>query len=325
MGTDSSVQDLPALAVPSHAPSAQRASRRWRLAFLLLIPAVLLLAGLRWMTRERPNPSQQITATPIQPSQQAVSALGRLTPEGDVRRLAAPSGPMGAMPRVSELMVDVGDQVVQGQLLARFDNQADAKADLNVAQATIASLERREQLLQGDVDRYLGLQELGAISLEGLERRQLKLLAVQQELQLARAELARQQVKLPDSELRAPFDGMVLAIAARPGERANADGVLQLGRSEAMQALLEVYESDIDRVRLNQRVRLESENGGFSGSLGGRVIRIDPQVKQRGVLSTDPTADTDARVVEVRVALDPDDAARVSNLTGLRLIARLQP
>ena len=145
------------------------------------------------MTRERPNPSQQITATPIQPSQQAVSALGRLTPEGDVRRLAAPSGPMGAMPRVSELMVDVGDQVVQGQLLARFDNQADAKADLNVAQATIASLERREQLLQGDVDRYLGLQELGAISLEGLERRQLKLLAVQQELQLARAELARQQ------------------------------------------------------------------------------------------------------------------------------------
>ena len=40
---------------------------------------------------------------------------------------------------------------------------------------------------------------------------------------------------------------------------------------------------------------------------------------------SDPTADTDARVVEGRVALDPDDAARVSNLTGLRLIARLQP
>ena len=43
------------------------------------------------------------------------------------------------------------------------------------------------------------------------------------------------------------------------------------------------------------------------------------------MLSTDPTADTDARVIEVRVALDPEDAARVSSLTGLRLIARLQP
>ena len=143
-----------------------------------------------------------------------------------------------------------------------------------MAKATINSLERREQLLRGDVERYLELQQLGAISLEGLELRQLKLLALQQELALARAELARQQVKLPDSELRAPFAGTVLAIAARPGERAGADGVLQLGRSNAMQALLEVYESDVDRVRIGQLVRLDSENGGFDGTLRGRVIRI---------------------------------------------------
>ena len=325
VGTESSTQDLPAVAVPSHAPAPRRPARRWRQALLVVVPALLIAGGLRWLSRDQPQPAQQAVPAPVQPRLQAVSALGRLTPEGDVRRLAAPSGAMGAMPRVSELLVEVGDQVQQGQLLARFDNQADAQADLNVAKATINSLERREQLLRGDVERYLELQELGAISLEGLELRQLKLLALQQELALARAELARQQVKLPDSELRAPFAGTVLSIAARPGERAGADGVLQLGRSNAMQALLEVYESDVDRVRIGQRVRLESENGGFDGTLRGRVIRIDPQVQQRGVLSTDPTADTDARVIEVRVALDPEDAARVSSLTGLRLIARLQP
>ena len=40
------------------------------------------------------------------------------------------------------------------------------------------------------------------------------------------------------------------------------------------------------------------------------------------MLSTDPTGDADARVVEVNVALDPQDAARVSRLSGLKVIAR---
>jgi HlyD family secretion protein len=87
--------------------------------------------------------------------------------------------------------------------------------------------------------------------------------------------------------------------------------------------LVEVYESDIDRVRLGQSVSLISENGGYQGALSGEVIRISPQVRQRSVLSTDPTGDADARVVEVRVALDPADSQRVRDLTGLKVIARL--
>jgi HlyD family secretion protein len=91
-----------------------------------------------------------------------------------------------------------------------------------------------------------------------------------------------------------------------------------------MEALVEVYESDIDRVRLGQLVRLTSENGGFGGSLSGVVQRINPQVRQREVLSTDPTGDADARIVEVRVRLDSADARRVRDLSGLKVIARLQ-
>ena len=72
-------------------------------------------------------------------------------------------------------------------------------------------------------------------------------------------------------------------------------------------------------------VRLSSENGGFRGSLAGRVNQISPQVRQRQVLSTDPTGDADARIVEVRVSLDPEDARRVRQLTGLKVIARMAP
>jgi HlyD family secretion protein len=55
------------------------------------------------------------------------------------------------------------------------------------------------------------------------------------------------------------------------------------------------------------------------------VIRISPQVRQRAVLSTDPTGDADARVVEVRLALDPADAGKVRDLAGLKVIARFKP
>jgi HlyD family secretion protein len=100
---------------------------------------------------------------------------------------------------------------------------------------------------------------------------------------------------------------------------------MELGASDRMEAVAEVYESDINRVKLGQSVSLTSENGGFSGTLQARVLRIAPQVSRRQVLSTDPTGDADARVVEVRLALDPAAAARVRNLSGLKLIARFNP
>ena len=82
--------------------------------------------------------------------------------------------------------------------------------------------------------------------------------------------------------------GTVLKLHARVGERPTETGVLELGASNRMQAVVEVYESDIDRVRLGQSVSLISENGGYQGALTGEVIRISPQVRQRSVLSTIP-------------------------------------
>ena len=279
-----------------------------------------------WSWRSRPQPEPMAAPTSAQsPQPRGVSALGRLNPAGNVRRLDAPSGAMGSSPRVETLLVEEGDRVEAGQVLAQFDTHPDQIADFEVAKATIDTLEQRKRLLQEEVLRYQTLLQSGAISAEILDLRRLKLLSLEQELRKAKAELQRQRIKLPDGELVAPFSGTVLEIFARPGERPGSDGVLSIGRSDQMEAILEVYESDIGRVRVGQRVLLQSENGGFDGELQGRVRRIDPLVQQRDVLSTDPTADTDARVVEVHVSLDPADARRVRQLTGLKLIGRLQP
>ncbi|NCG15817.1 MAG: HlyD family efflux transporter periplasmic adaptor subunit, partial [Synechococcales cyanobacterium H12SWP_bin.12] len=115
-----------------------------------------------------------------------------------------------------------------------------------------------------------------------------------------------------------------LKIHSRVGERPGSDGVMEVGASQSMEALVEVYESDINRISIGQSVTLISENGGFKGTLEGRVKRITPQVRQRKVLSTDPTGDADARVIEVDVVLTPESAKRVTQLSGLKVIARFK-
>ena len=92
-----------------------------------------------------------------------------------------------------------------------------------------------------------------------------------------------------------------------------------------MEALIEVYESDIDRVFISQKVELSSENGGFKKILKGKVIRISPQVKQRKVLSTDPTGDADSRIIEVLVQLNKESIMLVQNYAGMKVIAKFLP
>ena len=55
---------------------------------------------------------------------------------------------------------------------------------------------------------------------------------------------------LEQTQLKSPIDGIVLQILAREGERPNSSGVLNVGANQLMEALIEVYESDIDRVEI---------------------------------------------------------------------------
>jgi HlyD family secretion protein len=82
-----------------------------------------------------------------------------------------------------------------------------------------------------------------------------------------------------------------------------------------MYAVAEVYQSDINKVRLGQRVRLQSESLG--DQLVGTVDRLGMQVQRQNVINSDPTSNIDSRVVEVHVRLDEpssQNAARFSNL-----------
>ncbi len=278
-----------------------------------------------WRQGAGNGPRRPLAAAPRPAPPEAVASLGRLVPAGDVRVLAAPISGLGGSPRLTQLLVAEGQAVQAGQLLARFDTEPAQVAQVQLLRTRITNLQRRSNLETRELKRYRRLATAGAVAAEELDRREQELLTLSGLLQEARAELVRAEADLRQTVLRAPLSGLVLKVHSRAGERPGDKGVLELGASDRMEAQLEVYESDINRVRVGQSVRLTSENGGFSGALAGVVSRINPQVRQREVLSTDPTGDADARVVEVRVRLAPADAARVHRLAGLKLIARLQP
>ena len=170
--------------------------------------------------------------------------------------------------------------------------------------------------------RYAQAAGQGAAEAVLLEDKQNELTLLQRRRAELLADRKTLEADLIDSELRSPIDGTVLNVHARVGERPASDGVLDVGASQSMEALIEVYESDINRIKIGETVTLISENGGFDGDLSGTVERISPQVRQRQVLSTDPTGDADARIVEVLVKLDAGSSQRVSRLSGLKVIAR---
>ena len=261
----------------------------------------------------------------IIPSLEGVAALGQLSPAGEVRKLASPISQFGSFPRVVELFVKEGDYVEKNAVLATFENREKLKSDLQKKEYLLETNDLEISLKEDQLKRFKLAIDENAYSEIQFSQRKDELLKLKKQKIINLADRKAILIDLSNSQLRSPINGYILSINTRVGERSNSDGVLEIGASQNMEATIEVYESDIDRVFLNQSVELISENGGFEDKLFGFVVRINPQVKQRKVLSTDPTGDADARVIEVLVKLNQNSIEKVKTFAGMKVIARFIP
>ena len=261
----------------------------------------------------------------IVPSLKGVAALGQLSPAGEVRKLASPVSQFGTFPRVIELFVKEGDYVEKNTVLATFENREKLKSDLQKKEYLLETNDLEISLKEDQLKRFKLAIDKNAYSEIQFSQRKDELLKLKKQKIINLADRKAILIDLSNSQLRSPINGYILSINTRVGERSNSEGVLDIGASQNMGATIEVYESDIDRVFLNQSVELTSENGGFEDKLFGFVVRINPRVKQRKVLSTDPTGDADARVIEVLVKLNQDSIEKVKTFAGMKVIARFIP
>jgi HlyD family secretion protein len=136
------------------------------------------------------------------------------------------------------------------------------------------------------------------------------------EVREAQAAVKTAQAELDQAYIKSPQAGTIIKIMTRPGEVVASDeGIVRIGQTSQMYAVAEVYESDIGKVKLGQKVGVTSS--ALSKKLTGTVDSIGLEVERQEVVNTDPTANIDAKVVEVKVKLDPESSKKVAGLTNL--------
>lgn len=142
------------------------------------------------------------------------------------------------------------------------------------------------------------------------------------DVKLAEASLNVALADLDQSVIRSPIIGQVLQVHVRQGQKIGDKGVVDIGDTRTMHAIAEVYEEDIGRITLGQKADVFVPS--LQTTLKGKVARISRIVARKSVFSNDPVEDTDARVIEVRIALDTQDSQRVSGLSNARIHARIE-
>lgn len=238
-----------------------------------------------------------LTILSAQGAERGVSSLGRIEPHNGVIRLAGPS----ELAVVSELLVEEGDHLKVGQVLARLDTYEIKTAELTRVQVALDHakrvLSRQQALKQSSFQSEAALDE------------------ARRDVEVLEAELVAAKAQVDRTVVRAPFAGEVLAVHARAGERIGTDGLLELGETGRMYVVAEVYETDIGMIREGQSATAKSP--ALRDPVTGRVERIGKLIGKNDVLDLDPIARMDSRVVEVFILLD--DPTQVEALTNLQV------
>jgi HlyD family secretion protein len=147
--------------------------------------------------------------------------------------------------------------------------------------------------------------------------------AAQTDVNRAIAVVKRCQAELNQAVVRASVTGRILEIYTKPGEMVGDRGIADLGQTDQMQVVAEVYQSDISKIRVGQKATITGES--FKGQLRGTVREIGLQVSQQEVFSRQPGENLDQRVVKVRIRLHPADSLTVAGLTNLQVQVAIQP
>ncbi|MEI2583801.1 HlyD family efflux transporter periplasmic adaptor subunit [Scytonema sp. PRP1] len=184
-------------------------------------------------------------------------------------------------------------------------------------------LEARANLKRIQTSREQEIVEGRATLNKIAEVRSVDVAAAQAEVNRAIAAVKRAEANLRQAFVRSPQDGQVLKINTRPGELVSTtDGIAEVGQISQMYAVAEVYQSDINKVRLGQRVQLQSES--LSDQLVGTVDRLGMQVQRQNVINSDPTSNIDSRVVEVHVRLDEPSSQKSARFSNLQVRAVIE-
>ena len=201
-----------------------------------------------------------------------------------------------------------------------------AKQQINEAEANLTRINRTSIQQLNEAEATLKrIQETGSEQLEEAratldkiaEVRPVDVQAAEAEVKSAIAQVKHAQTELNQASIRTPNPGKVLKIHTRAGEKISDNGIADLGKTEQMVVVAEVYQTDITKIKLGQKATVISQ--AFSGELQEKVKEIALKVSKQNVFSNKPGENLDSRVVEVKIYLNPEASKQVAGLTNLQV------
>ena len=146
-----------------------------------------------------------------------------------------------------------------------------SQSELDRRRLILATAQQRVKEAQANYNRTRDtlqeeIQEAIANVASIKEVRPLDIRRAKTELNKAIAQLQEAKQNLVLASVKAPSDSKILSINAYPGEMVSPEeGVVELGQTNRMVVIAEVYESDIEQVEVGQQATIKSEGGAFSG------------------------------------------------------------
>lgn len=258
--------------------------------------AVVAVAGTRLFNENKTNdqsdvvkPLESIKVSVVKPTvmqfEDIVTFVGGVEP----KEAAIVASKVTSNVTVLDVFVDIGDQVKQGQLLARLDDSLtrrqieEARAAVAAAKASISQAKSQLQTTEKDYVRYKNLYQEQVISRQQLDQIEgqyevdkAKLDQSQRQLEQAEAQLRQLQVMMSYHDIVSPVNGVIAERNIDPGDTVGAgSSCFVVSRQETVKIKGTITESDYPKVRLGQLAHVTID--AFPGvSFEGSVSRLSP-------------------------------------------------
>jgi len=220
--------------------------------------------------------------------------------------------------RIEEYLVEEGQKVEAGQPLVRLDARS-YEAALREARASLARARADVELQRKELVRARELVERDVASQAELDVRVNALRVAEAEVARLEAEVARREVDLEDTVVRAPTAGVILEKFKEVGEIAVPGGfegsgeLIRMANLEDMRAEVDVNEADLARVSMGQAAEVVPD-AYPDRRYAARVVKMYPQInRQKGTLK-----------IEVQI-LEPDEWLRPDMSVRIAFLAEPEP
>lgn len=270
----------------SIAVSPLRAVRRWPIVAVMLL---VLAAAAAWFMYNRAGTKAAVAAAAaaasadtapsvsvVVPGQIAVADTVHVTGSIAARR-DLPVGIQGDGGLVTDVLVDVGQSVRRGQVLARVDHAVQTQQVASMA-AGIRSARADAALAQAELDRAVRLVDKGFISRADIDRKTAARDGNLAKVSLAQAQLGEMQARMARLDIRAPANGLVLTRNIEAGQVISpaSPSLFRIAENGVLEMRAQVAEQDLARLKVGQPANVRPI--GSKTDYPARVWLLDPVI-----------------------------------------------